>query len=233
MRKATVWTEENRAMLAELYHSKTNAELAEIFGVTERAIGAQAFVMHLRKPKSFVIEHARKSWFKKGSVPANKGKKMPPDVYAKCSATMFKKGQLPHNTKYDGHESVRMEKSGRRYVHVRVALGKYVMKHVLEWEKANGPVPEGMILRCRSDDTLDCRPENWYPVTRSEHARLNKQKSDVNKISLSMSLYHHPELKEVFDEHPELAELKVLSNQLKREIHGKIRKRKKRKGDAP
>lgn len=233
MRKATVWTEEKKARLAELYPNTTNAELAEEFGVSERAIGAQAFVMHLYKTKEFIIEHASKSWFKKGCVPANKGKKLSPEVYAKCSATMFRKGHLPHNTKYDGHESVRTEKSGRKYVHVRVALGKYVMKQVLEWEKANGPVPEGMILRCRNGNTLDCRPENWYPVTRSEHARLNNLTSDINKKSLAMSKYHHPELKELFEQHPELAELKVLSNQLTREIHGKIRKRKKRKGATP
>lgn len=233
MRKATVWTEEKRARLAELYPNMTNAELAVMLGVTESAIIAQAYVMRLHKTKEFFLSHSSKTWFKKGCEPVNKGKNLSTEVYAKCSATMFKKGHLPHNTKYDGHESVRGDKTGRKYVHVRVAIGKYVMKHVLEWEKANGPVPEGKILRCRNGNTLDCRPENWYPVTRGEHARLNSLNRDVSKHSLSMSKYHHPELKELFEQHPELAELKVLSNQLKREIHGKIRKRKRSKGGTP
>src|SRR5260370_6723872 len=51
----------------------------------------------------------RKGWltgrdgcFKKGAVPANKGKKMP--YNANSARTQFKKGGLPAHTKYAGHE---------------------------------------------------------------------------------------------------------------------------------
>lgn len=66
--------------------------------------------------------------FPKGHVPANKGRKMNAGVYAKVSATMFKKGHMPDNTLYDGAESIRKDKNGHRYVYVRISLGKWIPK---------------------------------------------------------------------------------------------------------
>lgn len=40
---------------------------------------------------------AKLKLFPKGNVPANKGIPMSPEKYAKCAATMFKPGQVPHN----------------------------------------------------------------------------------------------------------------------------------------
>ena len=64
----------------------------------------------------------RKGWltgrtgcFEKGLVPANKGKKMP--FNQNSARTQFKKGNLPHNTKFLGHE--RLTKDG--YVEVSIA----------------------------------------------------------------------------------------------------------------
>ena len=56
-------------------------------------------------------------------------------VYAKVSATMFKKGHMPDNTLYDGAETIRKDKNGHRYVYVRISLGKWVPKHVLLWQQ--------------------------------------------------------------------------------------------------
>lgn len=49
-----------------------------------------------------VLEVGKNSRFPKGHTPANKGKKMEPETYQKCKPTMFKKGQLPANTKHFG-----------------------------------------------------------------------------------------------------------------------------------
>lgn len=51
--------------------------------------------------KNFYSRHKLNSGltghFKKGHVPANKGKKLSPENYKKVEKTMFKKGDKPHN----------------------------------------------------------------------------------------------------------------------------------------
>ncbi len=49
-----------------------------------------------------VLEVGKKSRFPKGHTPANKGKKMDPELYQKCKPTMFKKGHVPATMKYYG-----------------------------------------------------------------------------------------------------------------------------------
>jgi len=123
----------------------------------------------------------RKGWmtgcdgrFEKGIVPANKGKTMP---YNPNSArTQFKKGSLPPNTKWLGHE--RLSKDG--YVEISVKQTnphtgferRYVLKHRWLWEQMHGPVPEGMALKCKGD-RLNCDPSNWELVSRGLLPRLN------------------------------------------------------------
>lgn len=123
----------------------------------------------------------RKGWltgrngrFAPGGVPHNKGKPMP--YNAASAAHQFRKGQLPHNTKWAGHE--RVSKQG--YVEISVeetnphtGYGRrYVLKHRWLWEKANGPVPEGYALKCLDGDRMNTDPSNWKPVPRSMLPRL-------------------------------------------------------------
>jgi hypothetical protein len=116
--------------------------------------------------------------FEKGIVPANKGKKMP--FNASSARTQFKKGQLPRNTKHLGHE--RTDKDG--YVLVSVAETnphtgyerRYVFKHRWLWEKKHGPVPKGMVLKCKGDKS-DGDPSNWELISRSLLARLNHSRN--------------------------------------------------------
>jgi len=117
----------------------------------------------------------RTGCYEPGSVPANKGKKMP--FNANCARTQFKKGQMPHNTKYLGHEHV--TKDG--YVEISVAETnphtgaprRYVQKHRHLWEQENGPVPEGMCLKSRDGDKSNTDPSNWTCIPRAMLPRLN------------------------------------------------------------
>ena len=124
----------------------------------------------------------RKGWltgrtgqFQPGQEPANKGKSMP---YNPNSArTQFKKGQLPHNTKFAGHE--RVSKDG--YVEISVNETnphtgyerRYVLKHRWLWEQVNGPVPEGMALKCLDGNKQNTDLSNWKLVPRAILPRLN------------------------------------------------------------
>lgn len=124
----------------------------------------------------------RKGWrtgrtgcFEKGSVPANKGKKMP--YNPKSARTQFKKGHRPASTKYLGHE--RVSRDG--YVEISVQERnphtgferRYVLKHRWEWEKVNGPVPDGMALKCIDGNKSNTVPSNWKLIPRAMLPRLN------------------------------------------------------------
>ena len=120
----------------------------------------------------------RTGCFAPGQVPMNKGKPMSAGVRAKCAATMFGKGNLPHNTQGPGHERI-CSKDG--YVILIVAetnpwsgaATRPVHKHRWLWEQANGPVPEGQVLKCLDGDKLNCDPANWRPIPQAMLPALN------------------------------------------------------------
>jgi hypothetical protein len=126
------------------------------------------------KRKRMGIRTGRNGRFEKGHPPQNKGCKMP--FNARSAATQFKKGNLPHNTRYLGHE--RMTSDG--YVEISVAETnphtgyerRYVLKHRWAWEKVNGKLPPGMALKCLDGDKTNCDPANWEAVPRALLPRL-------------------------------------------------------------
>lgn len=126
----------------------------------------------------------RKGWmtgrtgtFKKGQASHNKGKPMPAEVRKKCLNTAFRKGNVPHNTRHLGHE--RISKEG--YVEISIAetnphtgyWRRYVHKHRHLWEQANGPIPEGYVLKCLDGDKANTDPSNWEAIPRGVLSRLN------------------------------------------------------------
>lgn len=117
----------------------------------------------------------RNGRYLKGAVPMNKGKAMP--YNAAFAAHRFPKGNLPHNTKYLGHE--RLAKDG--YIEVSVEKRNphtgfersYVRKHVWLWEQAHGKIPDGMCLKCLDGNKLNTDPSNWQAIPRALLPRLN------------------------------------------------------------
>ena len=116
----------------------------------------------------------RTSCFERGHPPHNKGKKMP--FNANSARTQFKKGQLPPNTKYAGHE--RLSREG--YIEISVNETnphtgferRHVLKHKWLWERLHGAVPEGMCLKCKGERT-NTDPSNWELVPRALLPRLS------------------------------------------------------------
>jgi hypothetical protein len=119
----------------------------------------------------------RTGHFEKGAAPWSKGKKLGNNPGS--ARTQFRAGQLPHNTKYAGHEHVRTD----GYVEISVDETNphtgfqrcYVQKHRWLWEKAHGPVPADMVLKCRGN-RLNTDPSNWELVPRAILPRLNGHK---------------------------------------------------------
>jgi len=116
----------------------------------------------------------------KGTAAWNAGKKMPPGKggnHPNARKTQFKKGKLPHNTRFLGHE--RVSKDG--YVEVSIDEPnphtgferRYVLKHKYLWEKKNGKLPKGMCLKCLDDNRLNTDPSNWEAIPRGALPFLN------------------------------------------------------------
>jgi len=125
----------------------------------------------------------RKGWktgrtgqFNKGQTPPNKGKKMP--FNAASAATRFKPGNVPHTARGAGHERVD-NKDG--YIVVIIdetnpwtgAATRPVHKHRWVWESQNGPLPDGMCLKCLDGNKTNTDPSNWEPIPRALLPRLN------------------------------------------------------------
>ena len=112
-----------------------------------------------------------KGQFQKGNVPWTKGKKGL--HFPGSEKTWFKKGQLPLNHKEIGTEVI--DKNG--YHKIKIAEpNKWKFKHIMEWEKHNGKVPEGCFISFKDGDHRNCGIDNLMCITKAEHAILNHQK---------------------------------------------------------
>ena len=125
--------------------------------------------------KNHGLKTGRTGRFEKGRTSWNKGKKI--GSHPNCRATQFKKGQLPHNTKYLGHERTNRDgyieiSVGERNPHTGFER-RYVHKHRWLWEKKYGPIPEGHVLKCLDGDKTNCDPSNWCCIPQAMLPRLN------------------------------------------------------------
>lgn len=125
--------------------------------------------------KNHGMGSGRDSRFKPGRVPHNKGRKweewMPKGSAERCRATQFKKGRTPWNGGAPIGTLCRMS-SG--YWWEKVAQpGTWAPKHRLEWERANGPVPEGMLVCFADGDKSNWKPGNLYLESRARQAVKN------------------------------------------------------------
>ena len=129
-------------------------------------------------------------YFAHGEPSPNKGKKMSVEQYEKCKHTMFKKGNIPHNSKPIGYERKNI-KDG--YVYVKIAQPNvWKLKHVLLWEKANGPVPKGHQIMFLDQNPDNIVLENLSLITKKENLILNRNRlltknSAINKTAINIA----------------------------------------------
>lgn len=166
------WLEENRLMVISDYH-------AAFVAAFDRHDVALKHLHALRKRKGW--KTGRTGCFEKGAAPHNKGVPCPPGKggrHPNARKTQFKKGGLPHNHRGAGHERID-SKDG--YVVMIVdeknpwsgAATRPVHKHRWLWEQMHGPIPKGMVLKCKSGDKTDTDPSNWELVPQGALPRLN------------------------------------------------------------
>ena len=105
----------------------------------------------------------------------------------------FKKGQASWNKAEIGDEAWTTD----GYLKVKIANpNKWKFKHVLEWEKAHGPIPEGKMLTFLNGDHADCSLQNLALVSRVENAILNHQKlrssdPEITKTGITLAKLKH------------------------------------------
>lgn len=170
------WTEDEMRVLRELYPHTRTIEICKVLNRSPSSVYGRANAHGIKKSQEFIDyllsleaerlrKHGNATRFKKGQDAWNKGIK----GYTSANVTSFKKGQLPHNTKQEG--DTRLDKEG--YVLVKVAHKKWIRKHRLIWEEANGPIPKGYYLRTKDGNKENYSLDNMELVTMAENMKRN------------------------------------------------------------
>lgn len=153
-----------RKELAELFNTKFKAK------VSHKALGQKCIKLGLICPNN--------GCFKKGSIPANKGKK----GFMKANKTSFTNGNTPFNTKKVGSIVTRKAKNGSLYMRIKIAEpNKWQMLHVYIYEHKHGKIPKGYCVIFKDKNTLNTRLDNLMLVSRDELARLNQRYAYIDK----------------------------------------------------
>jgi hypothetical protein len=183
--KRRVWTDEElevlRGMFADTYTEMICSKLNRSYS----SVCCQAYLMGLKKSEVFKKMELEKQGerlrvvgaayrFKKDRIPENKGKRMPAEVYEKVKATMFKKGNSPHNAYADWAEFLRKDKLGNEYWMIKVPSEKKVKpKHVWLWEQQHGKVKRGYNVVFVDGNQKNCVLENLACVSDAELMERN------------------------------------------------------------
>lgn len=130
----------------------------------------------------------RKGWptgrtgcFEKGIVPLNKGKPCAPGTggrHPNARKTQFRKGSMSGRAaqlyKPIGAERLSKEGYRERKIHDGLPMrSRWQLVQRVEWEALHGPIPAGMVLKCRDGNRLNTDPSNWEMLPRALLPRLN------------------------------------------------------------
>jgi hypothetical protein len=168
-------TPQQEQFIRDNYKTRTAGEIAALFN--ERFPEASLSEGQIRSfTRNHKIASGRTGHFPKGHKPWNAGTKGTGLLCGPNSGS-FKKGHVNANLTAFGRERTNVD----GYIEVKVAernphtgaWGWYRQKHVVIWEQANGPVPEGKIVAFRDGDRTRCEIGNLMLVSRPELLHLN------------------------------------------------------------
>lgn len=170
-------------IIRERFPNERTQDLADELGLTYSQLSNRAHSMGLKKSEEFkqsdksgrhnLIEKGKKTRFKPGHTPVNKGVKMPDHIYDKVKHSMFKKGNRPHNWKADGSIVERNDKTGRSYLYFKVKDSHWILYHNKIWMDHHGPIPEKHIISFKDGNTLNCDISNLELLSMAENAKRN------------------------------------------------------------
>lgn len=174
------WTVSELAFLRSHYPNKTADEIARLLGRSVSSVRNAAHLNGLRKSEEFLISEAsgrmfadagRAYRFQKGHTTWNRGMKGL-DIGGK--KTRFATGHMPQTHRPVGSE--RTDRDGilwRKVSDTRRKMVDWRAVHVIEWERANGPLPSGKIVIFQDGNRCNFDPANLLAVTRAELMKRN------------------------------------------------------------
>jgi hypothetical protein len=112
--------------------------------------------------------------FEKGQPALNKGKKMTPEQYKRCSGTMFRKGHSPQNHREVGSERINVD----GYIEIKVEEpNKWRLKQRVMYEKYhNVKLTRNEAIVFLDGNKLNLAEDNLFCLTRAELVRYNQNK---------------------------------------------------------
>lgn len=163
--------------LRKIAIGRTNKEITKMFNKKFNLKLSETAISGTRK--RYNIKNGLDGRFKKGHKTWNKGMK---GLSTGGKETQFKKGNLPLNYMPVGSERV----NGDDYVDIKIAdPNKWKGKHILIWEKNNGPVPKNYAIIFGDGDNRNFNIENLICVSRQQLLYLNRNRLIKNDVELT------------------------------------------------
>ncbi len=201
------WSDEDKALLANLYPDRTAADIAQLLGRPVSQIYCTAARLGVKKSAEFFAGPAsgrtdgtrgKSSRFVKGHTSWNKGVPGICGTHPNSRRTQFKKGEMhgaaQHN--YVPIGSHRISKDGYLERKINddhpVPARRWVGVHRLVWEEARGPIPAGHVV-CflpgrRSAELEAITIDALELVSRAELARRNHPRSRSPELAALVQL---------------------------------------------
>ena len=183
------YPENVREFLRENNAGKSAVEITELLNATFGKDYTPAGIKGLRTRMHLISGLTGR--FERGHVPANKGKKG--FCAPGCEKGWFQKGHRTHNQAPVGAEVMTTD----GYLKIKVAEpDRWRFKHIMEWEKHNGKVPEGCLISFKDGNHYNCSIENLMCITKEENAILNHQRlrslsPEVTDLGLLLAKVKH------------------------------------------
>lgn len=178
--------------------AEAHALFCQIFGRTDVNI------------ENFKALCTRKGWTTGRTGQFEKGVKRPDNPARKgycapgCEKGWFRKGERNGvaTALYQPIGTERVTRDGYRERKINDDLPlkrRWRAVHLIEWEKANGPVPAGHALKCIDGDRTNTDPSNWICIPRALLPRLNARSgrdydtapADVKPVILQIARLEH------------------------------------------